>query len=144
MAAWISLAISLGALLVAVVAAVLAYRQVAQAKIANSLPVVLGLLGEFSATRAERYFIAHGLSLYKASAGVWGLPDEEREQVLRVLHYLDHLGFLVDQKLADEKAIGAFIGDAIIKLWESLEPYIRAERETRQRDWPGSDAQYQL
>jgi hypothetical protein len=71
------------------------------------------------------------------------LPDADREKVLRVLHYLDHLGLLVDQKLADEKSIGGFIGDAIINLWQSLEPYIRAERAKRQRERP-DDAQYQL
>jgi hypothetical protein len=114
------------------------------AKIANSLPVVLNLLNEFTETRAERYFIINDLSRFEASNGVWGLPDAEREKVLRVLHYLDHLGLLVDRKLADEKAIGGFIGDAIINLWQSLEPYVRAERANRKRERQGRDAQYQL
>jgi hypothetical protein len=64
--------------------------------------------------------------------------------VLRVLHYLDHLGLLGDQKLADEKAIGGFIGDAIINLWQSLEPYVCAERAKRKREGQGRDDQYQL
>jgi hypothetical protein len=119
MTVWISLGISAGAFVVSVAAVVLAYRQLAQAKIANALPVVLGLLDDFSDTRAERHFIIHDLSSFEASKGVWGLPGAEREKVLRVLHYLDHLGLLVDQKLANEKAIGGFIGDAIISLWQS-------------------------
>jgi len=59
-------------------------------------------------------------------------------------NYLDHLGLLVDQKLADEEVIGSFIGEAIISLWQSLEPYVRAERAKRLRDRWGPDVQYQL
>ena len=144
MTVWISLGISAAAFLVSAAAAVLAHSQLAQAKIANSFPVVLDLLDDFTKTRAERYFILTDLSRFEPSNGVWALPDAEREKVLRVLHYLDHLGLLVDQKLADEEVIGVFIGDAIISLWQSLEPYVRAERAKRERDRRGPDTQYQL
>jgi hypothetical protein len=140
----ISLGISAAAFLVSAIAVVFAYQQLGQAKIANAFPVVLDLLDDFTKTRAERYFILTDLSRFEPSSGVWGLPDAEREKVLRVLHYLDHLGLLVDQKLADEEVIGSFIGVAIISLWQSLEPYVRAERAKRLRDRGGPDVQYQL
>jgi hypothetical protein len=73
MTVWISLGISAGAFVVSVAAVVLAYRQLAQAKIANALPVVLGLLDDFSDTRAERHFIIHDLSSFEASKRSLGL-----------------------------------------------------------------------
>lgn len=140
----ISLGISLASLAVALLAAVFSYRQVWQAKVANSIPVVLGLLGEFTETRRERYFVIQELSGYDPAMGVWGLPDDARESVLRVLHYLDHLGLLVAEGLADEKAIAGFVGDAIVDLWLALEPYVQSERENRRRDWKVDDVAYQM
>jgi hypothetical protein len=138
-----SLVVSVVSVGVAVGAALFVYKQVAAARVANSLPVVLGLLGEFADTRGERYFITHELAEYPTNLGVWGLPEEAREKVLRVLHYLDHLGLLVDRKLADERAIAGFAGDAIIHLWRCLDPYVRAERGNRRRERGVVDADYQ-
>jgi hypothetical protein len=135
--------VSLASVLIAGSAAVFAYRQVAAARVANALPVVLGLLGEFEQTRAERYFVMNDLARNPAELGVWGLPDEAREKVLRVLHYLDHLGLLVDRKLADDEAIAGFVGGAVISLWKALAPYVEAEREKRRRDRDQVDAGYQ-
>ena len=136
--------VSVASVLIAGSAAVFAYRQVAAARVANSLPVVLGLLGEFQETRAERYFVVSDLAArYPAELGIWGLPDEAREKVLRILHYMDHLGLLVDRKLADDKAIAGFIGGAVISLWKALAPYVEAEREKRRQDRDQVDADYQ-
>jgi len=135
--------VSLASFLVACSAAFFAYRQVDAARVANALPVVLDLLGEFEQTRAERYFVGNELARYPPELGVWELPDEAREKVLRVLHYLDHLGLLVDRGLADVEAIAGFAGGAIVALWTALAPYIEVEREKRQRDRDPVDAGYQ-
>jgi DNA-binding transcriptional ArsR family regulator len=135
--------VSLVSLLVAGSAAFFAYKQVRAARDANALPVVLGLLGEFEKTRAERYFVVNDLGRYPTELGVWGLPDEAREKVLRVLHYIDHLGLLVHRNLADDEAIAGFVGGAVIALWKALAPYVEAEREKRRRERDRVDAGYQ-
>ena len=138
-----ALTIGIIALVVAALSAWVSWLQVRHARAANALPIVVGLLSEFRETREDRYFIVTRLAEYDATEGVWGLPPDVRERVLRVLHYCDHLGLLVERGYADEDAIAGFIGGAIIHLWSCVAPLVHAERVIREKERGQLDSQYQ-
>jgi hypothetical protein len=65
------------------------------------------------------------------SCAISSLPDGVREDCIRVAYYFDHLGLLVGHSLLPAEPLVAFLGNACIKSWEKLEPYIQAERVKR-------------
>lgn len=134
---------AIAALVVALLSAWFSWLQVKHARAANALPIVVDLLSEFRETREDRYFIVTRLAEYDASKGIWGLPPDVRERDLRVLHYCDHLGLLVERGYADEDAIAGFIGGAVIHLWSLLAPFVHAERLIREKERGQLDSQYQ-
>ena len=131
--AWASLVISIAALIVAILSAWYALRG---ARIGNALPGALEFLGQHRDFAPDRRFIAQELtSTADVQLGIAELPEEIRERVVRVSHYLDHLGVLVERDLVDAKLVAGFMGGSIIWLWKVLGPYIEVERERRGEEY---------
>jgi len=68
---------------------------------------------------------------------------DSSSKAIRVCCYLDALGLLVDLGLVDRKAVTALLGGAIKRHWETLDPFIEAERDKRGEKYPRSSASAQ-
>jgi hypothetical protein len=134
MVAWIGLAVAIVAALAAGCAALFAWRSVREAKRANAFPASLTLLGEYrDDLEPDRRYIVRQLRNDVPDANIRAaeLPDEARRHVLQVCEYLDHLGLVVDQGLADDKTVAAFMKESLLRMWDNLAGHIRAERAAR-------------
>jgi hypothetical protein len=69
---------------------------------------------------------------------VSGLPDEAREPAEEVIHYLAHLGLLIDSRLVEAKTVNRYMGGSVLRCWEELAPFVREERRQRGDDGYGS------
>ena len=126
--------LSIAALITSLLVLLVALRQMKIAQQANTLAAVISLFREYrSPDFKEKIAYVHN-SLkknYKAEAGIWSMPDEDREKVLSVCHLCDTLGALVAHNIVNENLVISYIGDSINGLWSSLEDYIVNEREIR-------------
>jgi hypothetical protein len=119
---------------VAFAAAFFAWRSAREANRANAFPAVLTLLGEYrDDLEPDRRYIVRNLrgDVPDPNLRASELPDEARQHVRRVCEYLDHLGLLVDQGLADDKIVAAFMKESLLRMWDNLAGHIRAERAAR-------------
>jgi hypothetical protein len=129
----------------AAAAAIAAWRAVFQARQlqqeatkANEIPALLDFVREYRRYERARRYILRKLRKQHPPVRVADLPRKPLEHALDVCHYLDHLGFLVDQRLVDPIAVAGFMGDSMLRCWDELLPYIDAERKARD----GPYAQY--
>jgi hypothetical protein len=58
------------------------------------------------------------------STGYSQLP----KAVVKLSHYFDHLGVLVQSRVVRPKPVAIYIGGSIGEAWKVLEPYIQSER----------------
>ena len=59
------------------------------------------------------------------------MPDELAQPVLRIAHYLDNVGVMIDKKLIKPELVAGFLGDSALRQWHQLERFIRKERLIR-------------
>jgi hypothetical protein len=112
-----------------------AHSTVKQAQIANAFSGVGGIFAQYRNIEASRRFVLRELqSACSPEFGVSELPDEAREHVIRVLHFLDHLGVLVDRGLLDKSTVSAFMGGSVLRLWHALSAYVEVERGRRDEE----------
>src|SRR5262245_27543784 len=131
-----SLVISVGALGLAGASAFYADRTLREARKANALPTLLEFVQEYRRYEADRRYLLRDLrNEHDPKVGISGLPNDARERVVRVQHYLDQLGLLVDQQLVDAGAVAGFMGESVLRSWQALSPYITAERDIRGEDY---------
>jgi hypothetical protein len=90
-----ALALAIASAVVAASTAILAWRQLAQARIANALPTAIALFAEFRRLTSERYAIPERLRGLDPNTPMSELPGETRVVALRLSHVLDNLGVLV-------------------------------------------------
>lgn len=97
-----------------------------------SLPVVVDLFREFRTEeqRTSRDFVTHKLGSV-THGPVSLLAPDVRDHVERVSHFFDNLGLLVAYDLANEALVAGFMGSSALHSWTAIEPFIRAERESR-------------
>lgn len=127
-----SVLISVAAAVAAVGSAIYAGRTLREARKANKIPALLDFLREYRSYEPDRRYVFRTLDEEcEPGAGISTLPDDARRHVTRVAHYLDQLGFLVDQRLIDPHAVAGFMGPSVLRSWEVLAPYIRQERAAR-------------
>jgi hypothetical protein len=141
----LAIVLSAVASLGAAAAAIAAWRAVSQARRlqkeatkANEIPALLDFVREYRRYERARRYILRKLRKQHPTIRVADLPRKPREHSLAVCHYLDHLGFLVNQGLVDPIAVAGFMGDSMLRCWDELWPYIEAERKARD----GPYAQY--
>ena len=128
---WASLGISIGAAVFAGFSALFAWRQVGEAGRLNALPVLVDLLQEFRGLDPERRFIFQTLPSYSPSLGISRLPDDARENVLRVYRFMEQFGLLVREGVVRPEVASGFMRMPILRTWAALKPYIEAERVAR-------------
>jgi hypothetical protein len=115
--------------LISIAALIIALYALREARKSNTLPGALEFLGQYRGLATDRRRVIDKL---KPNAGeVSDLDPEIRDEVIRVSHYLDQLGFLVEHNLVDAKLVAGFMGDSIVLLWQVLSPFIKTERERR-------------
>jgi hypothetical protein len=123
--------ISLAAL---TVSSVVSWRQLKSMRGANHLPVAIELLtrdyGKPEFQRNERTMLAE-LPAAEPAAGVSGLPEPLLSSALQVINFYDSIGILVSFGWIDEELVLATINHRIRRIWQVLEPFIRAERAVR-------------
>ena len=127
----VSLFVSFGSLLIALVAVALSVRQTRRQ---NLLPVALDIFRESRTAewfRARDWVISRLAADHGPERGVSGLPEPARESVRRVVFFYDNLGVFVAYKVIGPDLAIAFHGVGMNEAWAVLEPYIRREREIR-------------
>jgi len=136
--AYIGIGVALVAVIISGLSVLYAHQSAREARRANTFPAVLDLLREYRSTlEPSRRYVIRDLAneVPDTTFGVSELPPSAREHVLAVCRYLDHLGIVVDQGLADPDAVAGYMKESIIRLWERLSPYIRAERIARSQGY---------
>jgi hypothetical protein len=131
-----SVLVSIAAVCAAAASAFYAGRALREARKANAVPALLDFVRECRQYEPDRRSVLRHLrDEHDPRLGISGLPDEAREHVIRVCHYLDQLGILVDQRIVDPEAVAGFMGESILVSWRALAPYIKGERAARKRDY---------
>ena len=98
----------------------------------------LDFFREYRQYEPDRRYVLRRLRDHDPDLGISELPDEARKHVVNVCHYLDHLGFLVDQRMIDLEAVDRLMGNSVLACGRELEPYIERERRRRaERRRPG-------
>jgi hypothetical protein len=104
------------------------------ARQANALRGYLDFFREYRQYEPDRRYVLRHLREHDPDLGITDLGDDPRGHVVNVCHYLDHLGFLVDQRMVDLEAVDRLMGNSVLACWLELEPYIQRERR-RRADW---------
>lgn len=118
---------------IAVVSAGFAWRSSRSAHRSNQIAVLADFLREFREMEPARRRVLREIPRTPVRR-VAHLRDPLRSDAIRVCFYLDALGLLVRRKLVDEAPVYSILGFPIIKTWETLAPFIVAEREARVED----------
>jgi hypothetical protein len=103
------------------------------ARHSDSMPVLVDLFREHRSARlaAAREFVHVELPKHDVSAGLIGLPEDERILVRDLAWYYDNLGALVAHGVVDIAPVSGYLGGAVLKVWEDLHPLVEAERGKR-------------
>jgi hypothetical protein len=110
----------------------LAVRQVFLSKKANHLPAYLDLLSDFRSREFNDHYLYVCEKLareHKPDLGISGLPDDAREAVYDIAYYYQAFAILIFTRIVDEDVILALFHWRIIRVWESIAPYVTRERE---------------
>jgi hypothetical protein len=77
-------------------------------------------------------YVLHALAgEHSPELGIEGLPDRAREAAWNVAFLCENLGIMVVMGLVDRRIILSIGNYRVMRSWQVLEPYIRAERERR-------------
>jgi hypothetical protein len=125
-----ALTISIVALLVSVVAV---RRQIQLSRHSNSIPMLVDLFREHRGDylAKARHLVVHELSANDLSAGLTGLPEDQRQQVRDLIWFYDNLGGFVVHKIVDAPLVAGYMGGSIIDVWEKLLPLVEVDRVNR-------------
>lgn len=136
MSSWI---LSVGSLVIALLAVVVAILQVRASAVAaersNALPVASDAFKEFR----SQEFQAHLRKVWDETpskapeGGFQSLPVDLRDSAYEVAYFFEYLGVLVAYKLVPEDLVVDFSSNLLARSWRALEPFIREERIHRQR-----------
>lgn len=108
-----------------------AVRQSSLLQRANYVPVLIIMLNEFRSDRFNSHyeFVCRRLREENdPAAGIRGMSAEAREAVYDVAYYFQTLGTLAQLGILEERQVVAVMHHRIIRVWESLEPYVSVER----------------
>jgi hypothetical protein len=127
--ALISIAISVASL---IVSGMLALRQTRTTTNGYALPVVLQVFSRF---RTQEFFDAQQFIFEdlpgEAVQPYTDLPLEARAQIRMVGGLYDDLGKLVAHGIVQEELVIGSNGIQARRIWEAVEPFVRAERDKR-------------
>jgi hypothetical protein len=119
-----------------VVSATMTRRQLRLARHSNSLPILVDLFREHRSSRlAEaRQFVYRGLSSHDPKNGLAALPADKRDLVRDLAWYYDNLGALVLHEVVDVGLVAGYLGGSVVSVWDSMRPFVEAERTRRSND----------
>lgn len=123
-----TLAISLTALVVSIC---LTLWQIRLASGGHHLPVVLDAFKETRSTawlEAQESVLTKLAEEHAADCGLRGLPVPARTHANIIGLFYDDLGKLVAHGVIDQNLVIGAYGTPIVRLWDSLAPYVYAER----------------
>lgn len=126
-----SLVIALAAL---TISTRLSHRQVTTAERATLVPVVLDqfkISREASFLETQRFIREELTDAHAPSLGLSGLPEPLRSDIFSLTWFYDDLGKLVAHGIVSEDLILGAFGDALVRTWSPLRPYVYREREIR-------------
>ncbi|MFG2794052.1 hypothetical protein [Streptomyces sp. NPDC048419] len=105
---------------------VAARQQIVLARHSNLLPIVLDLFRETRTLEFSRSteYIRDRL----AGDGYRNLPEEVKVHIRRVGLFYDDIGTLVVHGIVDEQLVLGAYGNAILRAWDRLAPFVYAER----------------
>jgi hypothetical protein len=124
------------AVLISAFSLVIANRSRREAERGNSLGATVDLFREYRSDqmRTDRMLLRNTLEgIEEPSGGVTDLPEPAAQAALRLCHYLDHLGVLVEHDLFPLELVTGFLGVTSVQIWEELLPYIEYERDRREK-----------
>ncbi|MCX4564741.1 DUF4760 domain-containing protein [Streptomyces phaeochromogenes] len=125
----IALVVSVGALGTSLA---VARRQLRLAHNSNLLPIVLDLFREtrtLDFSQSMEYIRDQLTGQHPADDGYRNLPEEVKVHIRRVGLFYDDIGKLVTHGVVDEQLILGAYGNAIPRTWDTLAPFVYAERE---------------
>ncbi|WP_405576520.1 hypothetical protein [Streptomyces sp. NBC_01092] len=125
----LALVVSAAALATSFVAA---RRQLRLTHHSNLLPIVLDLFKEtrtLEFSRSMEYIRDRLAADHPAGNGYRNLPEEVKVHIRRVGLFYDDVGKLVAHDIVGEQLILGAYGNAISRTWDTLAPYVYAERE---------------
>ena len=101
---------------------------------ANALPLVVDMFQEYRSPPFihAREMVMVELHRYSPDLGFSSLPDDIRGAVQTVSYFFDNVGVIVLYGLVDPRLVSAFAGGAVIRTWDTLEPFIDGEGKRRQ------------
>jgi hypothetical protein len=122
------------AFIVAAMAAAFSGWQARESRRANAFPAVVDLFREYRSPEmvAARRLVSRELGPDRPACEVSDLPDELAQAVLRIGHYLDNIGVMIDKKLIKPELVAGFLGDSALRQWNQMERFIRKERLIRE------------
>lgn len=141
MSSWL---LSVGSLVIAVFAVVVAILQVRASAVAaersNALPVASDAFNEFRSQEFQAHLrkVWDEKPLKAPEDGFQSLPEDWRKSAYEVAYFFEYLGVLVAYKLVPEDLVVDFSANLLARSWDALEPFIRNERTHRQRSGSSS------
>lgn len=140
--------VSLAALIISIISltviAWLTGRQIRISEKTMNIPIVIDMFREFRKPEFKQHVAYIHNKLEKDNPdpkiGIYDIALPGKNSIIAVSHFFDNLGFLIIQKIVDEKTVISFMGESIQKVWDRLEPYIRAQRK---KDFPEYQAYFE-
>lgn len=128
----LAIALSVAAIVVALLSAWYARGQLHEARRASAMPLVIDMFREFREMRGAR--------LRVAGTDTTNVPlTDLHGEIVAMAHLLDNMGMLVAEGLVRPELIAGYMGTSVVVVWEKLRSSIEWERQYR-RELGLSDA----
>jgi hypothetical protein len=114
-----------------IISTAVAARQLLAAKRAGHVEASWQVLNETCGTKFlsdEQYILAALAKEHSAAAGLSGLPEPVRSDIQRVAYVYQTIGYLSSLGAIDKKMTRYLVGLRVVSVWQSLAPFIEAER----------------
>jgi hypothetical protein len=132
----LEISVLLVSLVALAVSGAVSIRQLRLTEHANTLPVLVDLFREHRSVRLAqaRRVVHERLPSCDLSAGLAGLPEDDRDLVRELAWFYDNLGALVAHGVVDIEPVSGYLGGSVISVWEGVQPLVQAERAKRTRN----------
>jgi hypothetical protein len=131
---------------VAIVAALIAWRNLAAARSKLQVDGIINLTRDSGTPQfqdaVKKILTLHYTSAMEYSHKTNSLPDDERaalaDQMLLVTQFFDKIGYLVRKKYLDETLIRATYGTYIVEVWEHTKAILTSSKRTDADVYPNN------
>lgn len=121
--------VSIAALLASIAVAVRQFRLTRGAAHLSLGVDILGRYLESDFAESERIVMSQNFTVDNPSCALIDLPEPLNLHAYRVATLYQMVGYLSATGATDRKAMRHFFGLNAVRVWKSLEPYIKAQRE---------------